>query len=253
MKYEAILFDAGNTLVFTRMGRRARLRKALRAWGLAFSPNDVRIAFDRAEEGLFSPNLDWVLTPEQEQAWWRDYYGTILRTLNLPDDDALAAHLQRVTWYVPYNEAYPDALEALQALRPHVRLGVLSNAFPSMLDALNRVGLTPYFDDIVLSSTAGIAKPDCRAFQLALNRLGASSERTIFVDDSLRNVQAAQELELTALLVDRQDRYTHLPLPRIRTLNVIPDLVLGTPTLAPSGPSRGLTGHRTDVSGAETA
>jgi putative hydrolase of the HAD superfamily len=253
MEYEAVLFDAGNTLVFTRMGRRARLRKALRAWGLAFSPNDVRIAFDRAEEGLFSPDMDWVLTPAQEQAWWRDYYGTILRTLNLPDDDALAAHLERVTWYVPYNEAYPDAREALEALRPHVRLGILSNAFPSMLDALDRVGLTPYFDDIVLSSTAGIAKPDCRAFRLALDRLGASSERTVFVDDSLRNVQAAQELGLTALLVDRQDRYSHFPLPRIRALNVIPDVVLGTPTLAPTSHGRGLVARQTDGSGAETA
>jgi putative hydrolase of the HAD superfamily len=230
MDYEAVLFDAGNTLVFTRMGRRARLRKALRAWGLAFSPNDVRIAFDRAEEGLFSPDMDWVLTPEQEEAWWRNYYGIILRTLNLPDDDALAAHLARVTWYVPYNEAYPDAQKALEALRQHVRLGILSNAFPSMLEALDRVGLTPYFDDIVLSSTAGVAKPDCRAFQLAVDRLGAAMERTVFVDDSLRNVQAATELGLEAVLIDRQDRYSHLPLPRVRTLEVIPDVVLGLST-----------------------
>jgi HAD superfamily hydrolase (TIGR01509 family) len=221
----AVLFDAGNTLVFTRMGRRARLRKALRAWGLAFSPNDVRIAFDRAEEGLFAPDMNWVLTPLQEEAWWRDYYGTILRTLNLPDDDALAAHLQRVTWYVPYSEAYPEAVEVLESLRSRVRLAIASNAFPSMLDALARVGLTPYFDEILLSSTAGLAKPDPRFFDLALHRLGIAAGQAVFVDDSPRNVQAAHEVGLTALLLDRRERYSHLPLPRIPSLQGILDLV----------------------------
>ncbi|MDO5700298.1 MAG: HAD family phosphatase [Bowdeniella nasicola] len=52
------------------------------------------------------------------------------------------------------------------------------------------------FDGILVSGQEGLAKPDPEIFTLALTRFGLDAERTGFVDDSPRNVEAAAALGL---------------------------------------------------------
>ena len=53
-----------------------------------------------------------------------------------------------------------------------------------------------WFDGTVVSSAEGIIKPDREIFERLIDRFGLTPERTLFVDDSARNIEAAAALGL---------------------------------------------------------
>jgi putative hydrolase of the HAD superfamily len=74
-------------------------------------------------------------------------------------------------------------------------MGLLSNGWPSTRRFLNEQWhIADIFDDMIISAEVGLAKPDRRIYQLALDRLGVEPEHTIFVDDIDENIQGAREL-----------------------------------------------------------
>ena len=94
--------------------------------------------------------------------------------------------------------------EELVALIRHLRdegyrTGLLSNAPPSLHQHLERLGISDRFDVIVISGREGLMKPDPAIFELALARVSASAEKTVFVDDSRENVEAARQAGLQAI------------------------------------------------------
>jgi 2-haloacid dehalogenase len=56
------------------------------------------------------------------------------------------------------------------------------------------------FDDVVVSGTEGIAKPDPRVFDIVARRSGLPLERLVFVDDRPDNVAAAAAAGMDAIL-----------------------------------------------------
>jgi putative hydrolase of the HAD superfamily len=80
--------------------------------------------------------------------------------------------------------AAPSAPETLALLRGQgLKLAVVANwdcALPGHLEA---AGLDGYFDTVVTSARAGVAKPDPAIFRLALDELGVSPERALHVGD----------------------------------------------------------------------
>ena len=55
------------------------------------------------------------------------------------------------------------------------------------------------FDGYVISGIEGIAKPDPAIFELLLTRHGLDPARTVFIDDSPRNVTAAEQAGVTGI------------------------------------------------------
>ena len=53
----------------------------------------------------------------------------------------------------------------MEALQGRYKLGVISNAFPSMRDALDRLDLSKYFQGIVIFADVGVSKPDPLIYQ----------------------------------------------------------------------------------------
>lgn len=51
-----------------------------------------------------------------------------------------------------------------------------------------------WFDDIVVSGEVLLAKPDPRIYTLLLERIGRTASQCLFIDDSTRNIAAAQQL-----------------------------------------------------------
>jgi 2-haloacid dehalogenase len=56
-----------------------------------------------------------------------------------------------------------------------------------------------WFDGTVVSGFEGVAKPDPRVFELLLDRFGLDAARTLFIDDSPKNVAAARGVGMQAL------------------------------------------------------
>ncbi|HEX4986619.1 MAG TPA: HAD family phosphatase [Burkholderiales bacterium] len=65
--------------------------------------------------------------------------------------------------------------------------------------ARRRFTFLEWFEDIVVSGEVGLAKPDPRIFSLAIERCRLEPARTVFIDDSLRNVEAGRTAGLQAL------------------------------------------------------
>lgn len=63
---------------------------------------------------------------------------------------------------------------------------------------LERFAFMRWFDGTVVSSAEGIIKPDPEIFERLIARFGLTPERTLFVDDSPRNVAAAAALGFQA-------------------------------------------------------
>lgn len=86
-----------------------------------------------------------------------------------------------------------DLLSALRA-RGH-RLVALTNwsaeTFPI---ARARYDFLGWFEDIVVSGEVKLAKPDPRIFELTRTRTGLDPSRTLFIDDSEKNILAASAL-----------------------------------------------------------
>ncbi len=79
--------------------------------------------------------------------------------------------------------AWDGARELLQALRPHCKLGVVTNCSKSLgHQAAALLGID--WDVVVTSEEAGFYKPDPRPYRLALDKLGVDAGDAAFVAGS---------------------------------------------------------------------
>jgi putative hydrolase of the HAD superfamily len=226
MRYRAVLFDAGGTLFTVRYGRVERFQRALQAAGIEPDGALLAAAVEEADRATRWPGEGDQGTREEEDALWLAYCEQVWGRLGQVRDPRLRERLAAEVRWLRWIEVYPDTPRALARLRGRARLGVLSNNVPSLLEALECLGLRAYFDDVVVSALVGVSKPDPAIYRLALQRLGVQPAQALFVDDLEENVRAAQALGIAAVLLDREGQAT-VPLPTVRTLDELAGLALG--------------------------
>ena len=125
------------------------------------------------------------------------------------EDDYLAGH-----------QLTEGTLEALPRLQQRFsRIACLSNDVADWSAKLRRrFGLEAWIDPWFISGDLGMRKPSPEIYQLAIKRLDVEPTDIVFVDDRLRNLDAAKALGIrTALLDVRGDMPDH-PHRRIRQL-----------------------------------
>lgn len=76
-----------------------------------------------------------------------------------------------------------------------VPFGILSNITVDMVQRVEREqSWLAGFDTVVWSCQHGVTKPDARAFRIAQRLLGVPFDEILFIDDDLRNIEAAAAL-----------------------------------------------------------
>jgi putative hydrolase of the HAD superfamily len=106
----------------------------------------------------------------------------------------------------------PGAIETLQRLHDDgFTLGMITNGSSGpQREKIDRFGLEPLFDSIVIEGEFGAGKPDRSVFQHSLDRLGATPQQAWMVGDNLFfDVGGAQDLGIWGIWVDWRD--TGLP------------------------------------------
>ena len=95
-----------------------------------------------------------------------------------------------------------------QQLRQHGLLtAILSNMGDNVLANLQREFLWIHdFDALVWSFEHGMAKPDPAIYRLVLEKLNVRPDESLFLDDKLLNVEAAQTLGMKAIQFTTIDR-----------------------------------------------
>ena len=99
--------------------------------------------------------------------------------------------------YIPY----PGITEVLSALSRTYRLGIISDTWPSIEQQLEYIGVSGYLSFCTFSCYVGVFKPDRRIYLDALEKSGVPAEKTVFIDDNVRNLQGAAELGITPILI----------------------------------------------------
>lgn len=124
-------------------------------------------------------------------------------------------------WQGFYGGVNQDVLDTLVKLKKNYFLGLLSNTNPFMMDLANsrsfsKVGLpiSHYFDAMFLSYELKEYKPDVAIFHKALDREGLKAEETLFVDDSMSNIEGARKAGLKTLYVPTNEDW-RAPLEKI--------------------------------------
>jgi len=77
---------------------------------------------------------------------------------------------------------------------------ILSNAGDQTWRVIEDVyHLDRHVEDIIISAEEGLIKPDPRIFQVAMDRLGATPETSLFIDDYPLNIEAARAFGMHAV------------------------------------------------------
>jgi 2-haloacid dehalogenase len=96
-------------------------------------------------------------------------------------------------------EASVSLLEKI-SLAKRYRLLALSNWSQEKFGiAENRFSFLKYFEDIVVSGRIGLKKPDPQIFQFLCSKHSIVPQETVFIDDSVANIQSAAQLGFLAL------------------------------------------------------
>lgn len=191
---DAIVFDAGGTLVrldFEWIGEMLRELGVVTSFAdLRRSEASARRAYDAAAAG--APVADGAPpSTRPSNAYLRELLaGVGVRGELL--DDALARLWARqlrehFLWAQPV-EGARAMLDALPALG--VRVCCVSNADGRAESILEHCGVRAGLEFVVDSHVEGIEKPDPALFQVALERLGVSAARALYVGD-IRSVDEA--------------------------------------------------------------
>jgi putative hydrolase of the HAD superfamily len=109
-------------------------------------------------------------------------------------------------------------IEALEGFKSQgFKLGIVSNAEGRIEADAKRFGLAKYFDVIIDSHVVGVAKPDPRIFQIALERLGVGPDEARFAGDIYSiDVEGARAAGIEARLIDQHQRYDWVEHEKIR-------------------------------------
>lgn len=96
---------------------------------------------------------------------------------------------------------------ALEIVKEKLKIGLLTNMYPGMFQAIKDRGLLPLisWDEIIDSSLEGFCKPETEIFQIAQERSGANKSEILFVENSQGNVRAAADFGWQTFLYDSKD------------------------------------------------
>jgi putative hydrolase of the HAD superfamily len=230
MKYRAVFFDAGETLVHPHPSFPELVVDVLRDEGYTVDPAVIReklhFVSDRFLRAAQEKEL-WSTSPERSRRFWADVYRTLLTEMGLPFGDRLAEAFYRTFTDVSNYRLFPDAVPVLERLRrADLTLGVVSNFEEWLERLLESLDVIPYFEVRVISGVEGYEKPDVRLFELALDRVGVEAAESVYVGDHpFFDTQPASAVGMFAVLIDRRGRYPDHPGPRIATLDDLPALI----------------------------
>ncbi|HEY7683949.1 MAG TPA: HAD family hydrolase [Gemmatimonadales bacterium] len=222
MTFRAVIFDAGNTLLFLDYARLAPAMAVatgvpLTAAGLEAQARAAALALERSDG------------TDRERA--SRYLETLFRLAGVPEghtdvvrETLFALHREKHLW----GGLKPGTREALDRLREAgYRLAVISNSDGRAEEALVAAGLRDCFELVIDSELVGFEKPDPRIFHVALRRMGLGPADVLYVGDIYEvDVIGARRAGMDVVLLDPLDKHPSRDVRTARTLTEVVEMVL---------------------------
>jgi putative hydrolase of the HAD superfamily len=221
----AVLFDAGNTLLFLDY---ARLAPAVaEATGTPLTAEGLE-----AQAGPAAQVLEQAGTTDRVRA--TAYLEALFTLAGVPAgqlgivrDVLYRLHHERHLW----SGQHPGTRGGLERLRSAGwRMGVVSNSDGRAEEALAASGLRDFFELVIDSQLVGFEKPDPRIFEAALARMGLEAANTLYVGDIYEvDVVGARRAGMPAVLLDPRGARQGLDVTVVRSVAELADQLLSTP------------------------
>lgn len=235
---EAVLFDLDDVLVPFQ---------TVRAWQWAWRPQGPLLGERRVGAALRSSLRAWDRrrwqgvtghAPPADLEALLEHLAETLKAVAghaLPEEETSAV-VRRILRPASEIERYPDAARALARFAAQgAKTGVVT---PLPLESarwlLHRAGLP---ETLVLSAgdPPGPVVPDASVFERAVEQLGSTPERSVFVGDLLwSDVRAAHRAGLSGILIDRHDVWPNIQAERVTTLDGLEVLIREATPPAPN-------------------
>lgn len=230
MSLQAVLFDAGNTLValdYPRLAARVGAATGVPLTGefLASQAGEAALVMER-QDGT-----------DRERA--SRYLETLFRLAGVPAahgqlvrDTLLALHREKHLW----SGVDPRTAPALDRLRrAGYRLAVVSNSDGRAEEALAAADLLSRFEFVIDSQLVGFEKPDPRIFAAALDRMGLPPAEALYVGDLYEiDVIGARRAGLDVILLDPLGKHGGRDVRTAASVSAVADLLLAEPSAVPS-------------------
>ncbi len=205
-----IFFDAAQTLIYLPASVGENYRKIALELGVDLDAAHLDRAFRQAWKESPARVTSVQPQPDDDKNWWRALVHRVLE-LTLPAADS--AHFPEETYFAKLYDhfaepgvwdVFPEVYEVLTVLRSRGhRLGVISNFDRRLYAVFQHLGLTPYFERIIVSSEVGADKPDPAIFRYALDALRVAPESALHVGDDPERDGGAEAVGMTIFKLDR--------------------------------------------------
>lgn len=176
MKWDWIFFDADETLfTFDSFG----LQRMFLDYSVTFTAEDFQ-DYQAVNKPLWVDYQNGAITSLQLQ---RQRFVGWGEQLNVPPEELNDAFMNAMAEICA---PLPGAVSLVNALHGKVKMGIITNGFTSLQQIrLERTGLRDRFDLLVISEEVGVAKPDPRIFDYALEQAGSPDRsRVLMVGDT---------------------------------------------------------------------
>lgn len=220
-----VFFDALGTL-FALSPPHLVFSNVMTSLGYTLGEDEAAQLLDRANQWWLDPSRPPARTRQEELEERQVYVRTFLEEAGRSDDSELEAQLLEQTYWPLWVQPYPDVMPTLDELQGKVRLSVLSNGGPSVLDAVREAGFAQYFEQMSAGLDVGVQKPERESFLRAAMRMSIEPGQALLVDDTPQNVEGARGAGMRAVLLDRDSQFPEYAVDSIITLTALPALVV---------------------------
>jgi HAD superfamily hydrolase (TIGR01549 family) len=231
----AVLFDLDDTLFYHLRSARAALSELHRVYGRGTDLDEFERQHTRFLEVMHIEVLAGrVALDEARRERFRRVFLAFDIALNDRDVDAIASAYR--SGYMTARRALDGAADLLFALRPHARIGIVTNnLLEEQRDKLDYCGLAALVDVLIASEDVGVSKPDRGIFDIAIDRLGVAAADAVMVGDSWANdVAGAVHAGIRAIWFNPDRKPAPADPPGVREIHALtpPDdiipVILGT-------------------------
>lgn len=152
-----IFFDIGSTLVDESVAYKNRIERTI---------SNTDVGYDEFYQRMVE------ISKHNQNGYHKalEYYGLTMAPWNSDDEFV-----------------YPEAEECLRKLSKKYKIGIIANQVFCSEERLEKIGLLKYINLVVASAEEGVAKPDLRIFEIALNKADCKAEEAVMVGDRLDN------------------------------------------------------------------
>lgn len=185
MNYELVIFDADETLLDFEKAEEFAFEKAMKHFNIQYDRENHLKNYHEINKAVWSEFEKELITAEDLKV---ERFKRLFHRLNI-DLDPVEVNNQYMNNLCSACFILDGAIEILEELHGKVKLALITNGLLKVQDGrIRKSHIAKYFEAIVISEEAGVAKPNPKIFEYTLKELGHTNKGTVLmIGDSLNS------------------------------------------------------------------